>query len=567
MPSLPQNDTPENQANRKAQLENKQKQYVFDPEYLPPLTVIKDVPITESFSPKYLAERLPSTLAKLSANSLAIKVKSHWDPLDELQDYEDFYPVLPPPSVMRTYQMDESFAEQRLSGSNPMVLRAIAELPPTFSYSLQEVQTAYSPQIPVEQGLGKELAAGNLYVADYQSLSFIQGGTYLKGKKYLPAPVALFVWRKSGYRDQGQLMPVAIQIDSKPGQKAALLTPNSLGNNWLYAKTCVQIADANHHEMASHLCHTHFVMEPFAVSTARRLSSIHPLYLLLRPHFRFMLFNNEMARKRLVNQGGTVDDLLAGTIGESLQIVKDAYEKNAQESWSLDQFALPTFIKNRGLDDTTRLPHYPYRDDGQLLWDAIAKYVGEYLGLYYTNPEDVTNDYELQDWIAELADQGKDGGKVKGIPPKLETVQQLADIVTAVIYTCSAQHSAVNFTQYDYMGFIPNAPLAAYQPIKSQFKNEEGKEEELTLQELLAFLPPSNQVVDQINIMYTLGTYRYDRLGYYDEPFSDRRARTVLMRFQQNLNGIERTIDLRNQKRVFRYPVLKPSLVINSISI
>ena len=26
MPSLPQNDTPENQANRKAQLENKQKQ-------------------------------------------------------------------------------------------------------------------------------------------------------------------------------------------------------------------------------------------------------------------------------------------------------------------------------------------------------------------------------------------------------------------------------------------------------------------------------------------------------------------------------------------------------------
>ena len=567
MPSLHQNDTPENQANRKAQLENKQKQYVFDPEYLPPLTVIKDVPITESFSPKYLAERLPSTLAKLSANSLAIKVKSHWDPLDELQDYEDFYPVLPPPSVMRTYQMDESFAEQRLSGSNPMVLRAIAELPPTFSYSLQEVQTAYSPHIPVEQGLGKELAAGNLYVADYQSLSFIQGGTYLKGKKYLPAPVALFVWRKSGYRDQGQLMPVAIQIDSKPGEKAALLTPNSLGNNWLYAKTCVQIADANHHEMASHLCHTHFVMEPFAVSTARRLSSIHPLYLLLRPHFRFMLFNNEMARKRLVNQGGTVDDLLAGTIGESLQIVKDAYEKNAQESWSLDQFALPTFIKNRGLDDTTRLPHYPYRDDGQLLWDAIAKYVGEYLGLYYTNPEDVTNDYELQDWIAELADQGKDGGKVKGIPTTLETVQQLADIVTAVIYTCSAQHSAVNFTQYDYMGFIPNAPLAAYQPIKSQFKDEEGKEEELTLQELLAFLPPSNQVVDQINIMYTLGTYRYDRLGYYDEPFSDRRARTVLMRFQQNLNGIERTIDLRNQKRVFPYKVLKPSLVINSISI
>ncbi|MGL5032835.1 MAG: lipoxygenase family protein [Microcystaceae cyanobacterium] len=567
MPSLPQKDTAENQANRKAQLANKQKQYVFDPKCLPPLTVIKEVPITESFSPKYLAERVPATLGKLSANSLAVKVKSHWDPLDDLQDFEDFYPAMTPPSVMRKYQMDESFGEQRLSGCNPMVLRAITELPPTFSYSLQEVQEAYSPQIPVEQGLGKELAAGNLYVADYQSLSFIQGGTYLKGKKYFPAPVALFVWRKSGYGDRGQLMPVAIQIDSKPGQKAALLTPNSLGHNWLYAKICMQIADANHHEMASHLCHTHLVMEPFAVSTSRRLSSLHPLYLLLRPHFRFMLFNNDMARKRLINQGGIVDDLLAGTIGESLQIVKDAYEKNAQESWSLDQFALPTFIKNRGLDDMTRLPHYPYRDDGQLLWDAIADYVGKYLGLYYTNPDDITNDYELQSWIAELADQGKDGGKVKGIPTKLETVEQLAHIVTAVIYTCSAQHSAVNFTQYDYMGFIPNAPLAAYQPIKSQFKNEEGKEEELTLQELLAFLPPSNQVVDQINIMYTLGAYRYDRLGYYDEPFSDDQAQMVSVEFQRKLNEIEQAIDIRNQKRVFPYKVLKPSLVINSISI
>ena len=303
MPSLPQNDTPENQANRKAQLENKQKQYVFDPEYLPPLTVIKDVPITESFSPKYLAERLPSTLGKLSANSLAIKVKSHWDPLDELQDYEDFYPVLPPPSVMRTYHMDESFAEQRLSGSNPMVLQGKSRnCLPLFLIACKKYKQPTAPKFQWNKVWVRNSPPVISMWPTIKVFPLFREEPTSKAKNIflLPSPYSCGVNLVIAIK--AQLMPVAIQIDSIPGQKAALLTPNSLGNNWLYAKTCVQIADANHHEMASHLCHTHLVMEPFAVSTARRLSAIHPLYLLLRPHFRFMLFNNEMARKRLVNK-------------------------------------------------------------------------------------------------------------------------------------------------------------------------------------------------------------------------------------------------------------------------
>jgi hypothetical protein len=43
---------------------------------------------------------------------------------------------------------------------------------------LSEVQAAYGPNINLEQ----KLQEGHLYVADYTSLSFIQGGTYLKGK-------------------------------------------------------------------------------------------------------------------------------------------------------------------------------------------------------------------------------------------------------------------------------------------------------------------------------------------------------------------------------------------------
>lgn len=119
-------------------------------------------------------------------------------------------------------------------------------------------------------------------------------------------------------------------------------------------------------------------METFAIVTARQLAQNHPLGLLLRPHFQFMLANNDLARNRLINRGGYVDELLAGTLKESLQIVKNAYEE-----WSLDQFALPTELKNRGMDDVANLPHYPYRDDGMLVWNALKNFVSNYLHLYF----------------------------------------------------------------------------------------------------------------------------------------------------------------------------------------
>jgi arachidonate 15-lipoxygenase len=278
-----------------------------------------------------------------------------------------------------------------------------------------------------------------------------------------------------------------------------------------------------------------------------------------------MLYNNELARQRLVSQGGIVDDLLAGTLAESLQITQEAYFKNAENHWSLADSGFPTSIQNRGmeLDSQEDLPHYPYRDDGLLLWQAIADYVKDYLGIYYPTVEDIQGDYELQAWAQELTAQGPDGGKVKGMASKIDTIEQLNAIVTTLIFTCGPQHSAVNFTQYDYMGFIPNAPLAAYQPIQTQF----DPHRDLTLAELMAFLPPAKQVMGQIQILYALSDYRYDQLGYYDQNFGDRRANIALARFRQALNVIEQKIKQRNKNRVIPYEVLRPSLVLNSISI
>ncbi|XWK89585.1 MAG: lipoxygenase family protein [Phormidium sp.] len=540
---LPQND-PEPQK-RLDWLQRNRAEYEFDLNYLSPLSLLKNLPQRENFSGKYISERLLAS-SELPVNTLAVQLRSLWDPLDELQDYEDFFPVLRRPQTIKTYQTDDSFCEQRLCGVNPLVIRSINELAPK---TLESLQTKFGSSLNLRQ----ELDNGNLYVADYTNLSFVQGGTYERGKSYLPKPKALFCWRSSGYSDRGQLVPVGIQLNLENGKTTNIITPFDNPLTWFKAKICVQIADGNHHEMSSHLCRTHLVMEPFAVATARQLASNHPLGLLLRPHFQFMLANNDLARKRLINRGGFVDDLLGGTLQESLQIVKNSYEE-----WSLDGSAFPTEIKNRGMDDPKRLPHYPYRDDGMLVWNALKKFVSNYLKIYYKTPEDVSNDRELQAWAQELA--SPEGGRIKGMRDRIETLDQLIDIVTTIIFTCGPQHAAVNFPQYEYMAFVPNMPLAAYQQLTEDLSIADEKS-------LMSFLPPPKQAADQLTIVYILSAYRYDRLGYYDNDFPDPQAQAVVEQFKQDLNAVERQIDLNNKSRLVPYIYLKPYLIPNSISI
>jgi len=262
--------------------------------------------------------------------------------------------------------------------------------------------------------------------------------------------------------------------------------------------------------------------------------------------------------------------LLGGTLLESLELAKEAYT-----TWSLDQFAFPTELKNRGMDDPNQLPHYPFRDDGLLLWNAIKTFVSGYLKFFYPTNQDIAQDVELQTWAKELASDN--GGKVKGMLDHIDTVEQLIEIVTTVIFMCGPQHSAVNYPQYDYMSFAANMPLAAYRDIPRITAS--GNLEVITEKDILRLLPPQKRAADQLQILFILSAYRYDRLGYYDKSFRELYGRsfdevfggtpiqTLAKEFQQNLNMAEQKIDANNQKRVIPYFSLKPSLVINSISI
>jgi arachidonate 15-lipoxygenase len=209
------------------------------------------------------------------------------------------------------------------------------------------------------------------------------------------------------------------------------------------------------------------------------------------------------------------------------------------------------------MDNVNRLPHYPYRDDGLLLWEAIQAYVSSYLAIYYKTPADITADFELQAWAADLVTNGH----VQGLSPSFSSLATLTDVVTTVIFTCSAVHSAVNYPQWDYMGFVPNMPLAGYADYRQQLLHPFDDAAYMRL------LPPNQPAIQQVAVMHFLAGYHFDRLGYYEDKFEDAPAQAANESFRRRLDDVERTIDYNNTKRQVAYPYLKPSLVLNSISI
>jgi arachidonate 15-lipoxygenase len=324
------------------------------------------------------------------------------------------------------------------------------------------------------------------------------------------------------------------------------------------AKNVVNVADSNYQEMVAHLSHTHLVAEAFVIATHRQLSKNHPLYALLTPHFEGTAFINWAAQEFLIADGNSVDILFAGTIESSRKLAVDALK-----SFDFNQQMLPEQLKQRGvLSD--RL-YFPYRDDGLVLWGAILAWVEDYIQLYYHSDDDIKNDAELQGWAAEISAEA--GGRIKGFGEGEEGViltrSYLSSALTMIIYTCSVQHAAVNFTQQTIMSFTPAMPLAGYAP--------EPKSRSQSKKAWLAQFPPLEMANQQLALMESLGVY-YTRLGQYPHhQFKDPAVAPLLQQFQQELQRIEGIIRTRNAEdvaeEVLPYDTLVPSAIPQSINI
>ena len=301
-------------------------------------------------------------------------------------------------------------------------------------------------------------------------------------------------------------------------------------------------------------------MEPIALATVRELATRHPVNVLLKPHFEFTMAINSFADEILINPGGGIEVGLAGTLESSLEFTNRGvsdYFKNFSD------FALPTNLRQRGVENSSMLRDFPYRDDGLLVWNTLEDYVSRYIGIYYKSDQDVRQDFELQNWLQALRKPANEGGfGIVSLPETLTNRDQLIDILTIIIFTAGPQHSAIAWIQYQYMAFYPNMPGALYQPVPTT-KGKFASENRLT-----SFLPGVKPSLSRIQFITLVGT-KSDPKAFTDfgkNSFQDPRAIRVLKGLQHRLEVVERRIEQRNKRRKVCYPGFLPSRMANSVS-
>jgi arachidonate 15-lipoxygenase len=464
-------------------------------------------------------------------------------PAGSMQQYQEFFKVLPLPASCLDNQL---FARMTLAGPLPNKLKCIHCLPEEFPVT----NTHYQSVMGAADTLEAALREGRVFLWDFSLFDGVTGGTFpLNQQKYIGSPFALFAIASANMGVR-QLAPIAIQCFKSKETGNPIFTPSN-GVAWEMAKMTVRSAAANYHEVVAHFSHTHLVIEAFAVSARRQLNAGHPIMRLVEPHIEGTLFINKLAHEQLLRPGGGIDSVMAGEIGASRDMVRQAIR-----DYDFDAAMFPNVMAAMGVDNSEILPDYPYRDDAILLWNAISTWVDSYLAIYYETDHDVLQDHELQAWWSEVGEM-ENGGRISGMGAMV-SVDYLKKALTHLIFTASCQHAAVNFPQGDFMSLVTNMPTALYAEIPTRL---EGYKEA----DLLALLPPLHAVQSQLNLAILLGTLYFTKLGDYGMHFTDPRVQPLQEQFKDELKRIEQIIDRRNVVRI-PYSHLLPSKIPQSIN-
>nr|WEL36417.1 lipoxygenase [Cymbidium ensifolium] len=462
---------------------------------------------------------------------------------------------------------DDEFARQTLAGINPVNIERLQSFPPVSKLD----PAVYGPP---ESALKEEHITGQLdgmttqqaieenrlFILDFHDiyLPFLDRINAMDGRKAYATRTIFFL------TSLGTLKPIAIEL-SLPQMtsraKRVLTPPSDATSNWLWqlAKAHVSANDAGVHQLVNHWLRTHACIEPFIISAHRQLSIMHPIFKLLKPHMRYNLEINAIARQMLINAGGVIESSF--TPGPVSMEISSAFYR---EHWRFDQEGLPADLIRRGIavEDRSK-PHglrlliqdYPYASDGLLLWSALESFTEEYVAAYYPSAAAVQGDAELQSWYAEVVTAGHADHRNAPWWPAMDTPANLARILTTLIWLASAQHAALNFGQYPIGAYIPCRP-----PLLRRLLPEAGDPDyDYFLADphryYLSAMPELTQATTFMTVIDTLSTHSADEeyLGERREGWTgDGRAVDVFKQFAAEVRRAEEEIERRNRDPAMR---------------
>nr|XP_020670265.1 arachidonate 5-lipoxygenase-like [Pogona vitticeps] len=451
--------------------------------------------------------------------------------------------------VMQHWQEDFMFGYQFLNGCNPVLIKKCIELPKKFPVTTEMVECSLERNLTLEEEIKQE----NIYIVDYELLDGIEGNkTDPSTIQYVAAPICLL------YKNlEKKIVPIAIQISQVPKPDNPIFLPSDAKYDWLLAKIWVRSSDFHIHQTVTHLLRTHLVSEVFGVALFRQLPAVHPLFKILICHFRFTVLLKSPPLNGL-NCLFLIPKANATGGGGHVQMVQ-----RAMNYLTYSSLCFPEEIKARHMESSEDIPYYYYRDDGLKVWEAINSFVTDIVEIYYDSDEVVCEDVELQAFVKDIYIYGMKGNKASGFPKTIKTRAKLSEYLTVVIFTTSAQHAAVNFGQYDWCSWIPNAPPTMRCPPPT----EKGG---VTVEHIIESLPDRGRSCWHLGAVWALSQFQENELflGMYpDEHFIEKPVKEAMSKFRKNLDEITSFIAERNRNKKLPYYYLSPDQVPNSVAV
>ncbi|CAH9087280.1 unnamed protein product [Cuscuta europaea] len=472
----------------------------------------------------------------------------------------------PTPQVIEedktAWRTNEEFGREMLAGVNPVIISRlqVQEFPPKSKLdpNVYGDQTSKFTKEQIQDNLDglsveEAIKTNRLFILNHHDtiMPYLRCINATNNKIYASRTL-LFLQKDD------TLKPLAIELSlpnplgDEFGAESKVYTPAEQGVKnglWQLAKAYAAVNDSGVHQLLSHWLNTHGVIEPFVIATNRQLSVLHPIHKLLHPHFRDTMTINALARQILINAGGVLEKtVFPGRYAMELSAV-------VYKDWVFTDQALSTDLVKRGVaveDSSSRhgvqllIEDYPYAVDGLEIWSSIKTWVNEYCMLYYKSDDMVQKDTELQAWWKELREEGHGDLKDKPWWPNMQTVQELIDSCTIIIWIASALHAAVNFSQYPYAGYLLNRPT-----LSRRFMPEPGTDDYKELEAdpdkvFLKTITPQLQTLLGVSLIEILSIHASDELylGQRESPewTKDQEALDAFARFRNKLGVIEDSI-------------------------
>lgn len=441
---------------------------------------------------------------------------------------------------------DRELCRQLVQGVNPHVLRVVQ--------SIEEVPGEMRALASNGRPLGDLIQHKRLFLCDYPELAPLK--RYRDMVVY--APSMLVVKDEAPQPGTPGLDILGIRLTRESSGNRILTRATTPANQWRLAKMHLACADNQYHQWLEHLGYAHLAMEPFAVATHDAFPEGHVIGELLRPHFHDTIGINFLARQTLVSDVTPFTDQTFSTgTAQALQMFLGAWKR-----FDFSSFAFPDRMKARGFDEagSDGLSGYHYRDDGFAIWRAIDRYVSEVVDVTYADDRAVAADPAIAAWARECS--APDRGAVPGFPTAFASKDALRHALSTIIYQVSAGHSAVNFSQFDYLGYVPNRPDSLFAPFPEGTKD-------LTEAELRAALP--NEMISQFQISFAYLLTLPAELPLTAVEAMKTRHPDIHTRFQAHLAELGQKMSARDAALVAKglapYPYLRPDRVAASIAI